>query len=87
MPHITLKSIANNAEIDVIWERYQAELEPLRAALNAALGRSSSWTPGLTRGSTGGGEDVDDRDKHGHDVKEAAECDDGKRMSSCHPRA
>ncbi len=42
MPHITLKSIANNAEIDVIWERYQAELEPLRTALNAALGRTPS---------------------------------------------
>jgi adenine-specific DNA-methyltransferase len=42
VPHITLKSIANNAEIDVIWERFQAELEPLRAALNAALGRSAS---------------------------------------------
>ena len=24
VPHITLKSIANNAEIDVIWERWQA---------------------------------------------------------------
>ena len=23
-PHVTLKSIANNAEIDVIWERWQA---------------------------------------------------------------
>lgn len=40
VPHITLKSIANNAEIDVIWERFQDELEPLRAALNAALGES-----------------------------------------------
>ncbi len=37
-PHITLKSIANNAEIDVIWERFQETLAPLRAALNAALG-------------------------------------------------
>ncbi len=37
VPHITLKSIANNAEIDVIWERFQEELEPLRAELNAAL--------------------------------------------------
>src|SRR5574337_1348004 len=29
--HITLKSIANNAEIDVIWEKWQETLEPLRA--------------------------------------------------------
>lgn len=40
VPHITLKSIANNAEIDVIWEQAQTVLEPLRAALNAALGKS-----------------------------------------------
>jgi len=37
VPHITLKSIANNAEIDVIWERWQETLEPLRSGLNAAL--------------------------------------------------
>ena len=37
VPHITLKSIANNAEIDVIWEKLQAKLEPLREQLNAAL--------------------------------------------------
>ena len=38
VPHITLKSIANNAEIDVIWEKWQATLEPLRdQSLNAAL--------------------------------------------------
>ncbi|MGO8594591.1 site-specific DNA-methyltransferase [Rhizobium ruizarguesonis] len=35
-PHITLKSIANNAEIDVIWEKWQAVLEPLRRKLNHA---------------------------------------------------
>ncbi len=39
VPHITLKSIANNAEIDVIWERWQETLEPLQARLNAALGK------------------------------------------------
>jgi len=39
VPHITLKSIANNAEIDVIWDKWQAVLEPLREKLNAALGR------------------------------------------------
>ncbi len=38
VPHITLKSIANNSAIDVIWEQYQQTLEPLRAQLNAALG-------------------------------------------------
>ena len=37
VPHITLKSIANNAEIDVIWDKWQAALEPLREKLNAAL--------------------------------------------------
>ena len=40
VPHITLKSIANNAEIDVIWEIWQETLEPLRARLNAALGKA-----------------------------------------------
>ena len=40
VPHITLKSIANNAEIDVIWERWQETLEPLRARLNAVLGKA-----------------------------------------------
>ncbi|MCF8084389.1 MAG: site-specific DNA-methyltransferase [Deltaproteobacteria bacterium] len=37
VPHITLKSIANNAEIDVIWEKFQQILEPLRKKLNNAL--------------------------------------------------
>ncbi len=37
VPHITLKSIANNAEIDVIYEKWQRTLEPLRATLNAQL--------------------------------------------------
>jgi adenine-specific DNA-methyltransferase len=40
VPHITLKSIANNAEIDVIWDKWQAQLEPLRESLNAALKKS-----------------------------------------------
>ena len=40
-PHVTLRSIANNAEIDVLWEEAQQTLEPLRARLNAALG--TSW--------------------------------------------
>jgi adenine-specific DNA-methyltransferase len=37
VPHITLKSIANNAELDVIWEKWQAQLEPLREQLNKAV--------------------------------------------------
>ncbi|MGD9476785.1 site-specific DNA-methyltransferase [Shinella sp. G-2] len=36
-PHITLKSIANNTEIDVIWEKWQGVLEPLRRQLNETL--------------------------------------------------
>ncbi|WP_105132454.1 site-specific DNA-methyltransferase [Burkholderia sp. BE12] len=36
----TSGSIANNAEIDVIWESYEQLLKPLRTALNKALGES-----------------------------------------------
>ena len=39
VPHITLKAIANNAEIDVIYDEYETKLEPLREALNQALGK------------------------------------------------
>ncbi len=43
-PHITLKSIANNAEIDVIWEKWEETLEPLRQEINSALGtRFEEW--------------------------------------------
>ena len=37
VPHVTLGSIADNAEIDVIWDKWQAKLEPLREQLNDAL--------------------------------------------------
>jgi len=37
VPHITLKSIANNSEIDVIWDKFQQTLEPLREQLNKSL--------------------------------------------------
>ena len=40
VPHITLRAIANNTEIDVIWEEYEKELAPLREELNRALGTS-----------------------------------------------
>jgi adenine-specific DNA-methyltransferase len=42
VPHITLGAVADNAEIDVIWEKWQETLEPHRARLNAALGRSAT---------------------------------------------
>ena len=41
VPHITLRAIANNAEIDVIWEDFQKKLEPLRKKLNSVLG--TAW--------------------------------------------
>ena len=40
IPHITLKAIANNAEIEVIWDKWQAKLEPLREQLNGVLKKS-----------------------------------------------
>ena len=41
VPHITLKSIANNTEIDVIWDKYQERLDPLRKKLNTVL--NENW--------------------------------------------
>ncbi len=40
VPHITLKSIANNGEIDVIYNTYQEQLEPVRAKLNNSIGKT-----------------------------------------------
>ena len=41
VPHITLRAIANNTEIDVVWETAQKHLEPLREGLNRVL--DVSW--------------------------------------------
>ncbi len=41
VPHVTLKSIANNAEIDVIWDNYRQSMEPLRETINQSL--RTSW--------------------------------------------
>ncbi len=56
VPHITLKSIANNAEIDAIHEKWQRTLEPLRAEINRLCGANwEEWqiprtlTPTLSR--------------------------------------
>jgi adenine-specific DNA-methyltransferase len=37
VPHITLKAIANNSEIDVIWEKYQPKVTQALENLNNAL--------------------------------------------------
>ena len=39
VPHVMLGDIAKNAEIDVIWDKFQEMLEPLRENLNKALGK------------------------------------------------
>jgi len=39
LPHITLKSIANNAEIDVIWEKFLPSMQSLLSQLNEDLGK------------------------------------------------
>ena len=41
VPHITLRDIANNAEIDVIREKHQEKLEPILEELNRAL--EAAW--------------------------------------------
>jgi adenine-specific DNA-methyltransferase len=41
VPHVTLKSIANNAEIDVIWDKWQPVLEPRLAELNQLV--DANW--------------------------------------------
>ncbi|HWB06928.1 MAG TPA: site-specific DNA-methyltransferase [Verrucomicrobiales bacterium] len=62
VPHITLKSIANNAEIDVIWEKWEPELLKLREEVACRRGLTplvhdweiprefpSAWPPSLRK--------------------------------------
>ena len=42
VPHITLRDIANNTEIDVIWEECEQRIGPLRERLSAALGERAA---------------------------------------------
>ncbi len=51
VPHITLRAIANNAEIDVIWEQYERQLAPLREQLSAASGSRPPAERGDHRGA------------------------------------
>lgn len=62
VPRITLKSVANNTEIDVIWDKYQGPLEALRDTLNRSLGKNwESWE--IPREA---GEDWSNVDKQAH---------------------
>lgn len=53
VPHVTLKSIANNPEIDAIYERLHPGIEAALAGLNAAL--SDSVRPELVEGQASTG--------------------------------
>ena len=46
VPHITLKSIANNAEIDVIWDKWEQRLAPLREQISQILTSHRALTTG-----------------------------------------
>ncbi|MDW3221966.1 MAG: site-specific DNA-methyltransferase [Paracoccaceae bacterium] len=53
VPHITMKSVANNIEIDEIWEQRQPAVEAARTALNAALQGQTDLFPVETGGRNG----------------------------------
>ena len=42
VPHITLKAIANNAEIDVIWDKHEQQLASLRDQLSVVSGQEKT---------------------------------------------
>ncbi|WP_413912072.1 DNA methyltransferase [Candidatus Skiveiella danica] len=52
VPHVTLKSIANNPEIDAIYERLHPGIDAALTGLNAALGRRQP-RPGPLHGHRG----------------------------------
>ena len=64
VPHIQLRDIASNAEIDVIWEQFQGTLDPLREQLNAALDKS--WEEWEIPRETDDGWSADARALHEH---------------------
>ena len=43
VPHITLKSIANNTEIDLIWESFQEKLEPIKCRFKSVGENWADW--------------------------------------------
>jgi adenine-specific DNA-methyltransferase len=40
VPHVTLKSIANNEQIDVIYEKWQERMEPIRKQIAGIIGKN-----------------------------------------------
>ena len=49
VPHITLKSIANNAEIDVIWDKWEEKIRPIREELGK---KSGEWKEAKNKSRT-----------------------------------
>ena len=53
MPHVTLKSIANNPDIDAIHDQWQPQLDELRLEINRAAGKQwQEWE--VPRAGSGG---------------------------------
>ena len=63
VPHITLKSIANNLEIDTIWERHHLTLDALREKLNGLL--CKKWEEWEVPRETGANWAADAKATHG----------------------
>jgi len=53
VPHVTLKAIANNAEIDILYEQHQPAVEAALADLNTALSGHTTPFPVATGGRKG----------------------------------
>ena len=49
VPHVTLKSIANNAEIDVIWDKWEEKILPIRGELGK---KSGEWKDAKNKART-----------------------------------
>ena len=49
VPHVTLKSIANNAEIDVIWDKWEEKIRPIREELGK---KSGEWKDAKNKSRT-----------------------------------
>jgi adenine-specific DNA-methyltransferase len=46
VPHITLKSIANNAEIDVIWDKWESKIQAILGRIQDEIDKSHQLKPG-----------------------------------------